>query len=157
MSLMEASQLIPQVMPPYPLMYIDSFTKKQSQPQPAARVKKVGVYIELQPQAAPNEMAELNAQFVMADARETSKFILDNGLGLILLESRMHIEAKFGEAVKTLKVVEDDEGHQTLFCLLVYRGPLQDAKQALASFDRDWWLNRAGEFSDRLNFDFELA
>lgn len=157
MNLMEAPQLVPQVMPSYPLMYIDSFTKKQSQPQPAAHVKKVGVYIKRQPQAVPNGMADLNAQFVMTDAGEISKFILDKGLAFILLESKAHIEAAFGEAVKTLKVVEDDEGHQTLFCLMVYSGHSQDAKQALSTFDHDWWLNRAGEFSDRLNFDFELV
>lgn len=157
MNLMEVSQLVPQVMPSYPLMYIDSFTKKQSQPQPAAHVKKVGVYIKRQPQAVPDGMADLNAQFVLTDAGETSKFILDKGLAFILLESRVHIEAAFGEAVRTLCVEEDDEGHQTLFCLVVYRGSSQEAKQALSSFDHNWWLNRAGEFSDRLNFDFELA
>jgi hypothetical protein len=88
---------------------------------------------------------------------ETEKFILDKGLSRILAESKAHIDAAFGECEKSLLLVDDPEGYQFLSCSVIWHGSLEDARKALQSFDDNWWLDRAGEFSGRLLFDFELA
>jgi hypothetical protein len=88
---------------------------------------------------------------------EIEEFILDKDLSRILVESKAHIDAAFGECEKALRLVDDPEGYQFLFCSVIWRGSIEDAQKALRSFDDNWWLDRAGEFSGRLLFDFELA
>ena len=102
---------------------------------------------------------ELNSRFIIATNRqETLAFIAANDLLSVLLESEKHINDAFGESsLKTLAIVEDDEGYRTLFCFVVFPGTLVQAQEALRSFDRDWWLKSARRFGSRLNFDFELV
>ena len=102
---------------------------------------------------------ELNSRFIVTtNHRETLRFIEANDLTHVLLDSVKHVNAAFGESsLKTLALVEDDEGFQSLFCLVIFPGTLQDARTALKSFDNAWWLQHARQFGSKLNFDFELA
>jgi hypothetical protein len=63
----------------------------------------------------------------------------------------------FGEAaIRNLTLITDDEGYQTLFCLIMVSGALEEARSSLEQFDQQWWLTRCGQAAGRLNFDFEL-
>jgi len=102
---------------------------------------------------------ELDSRFIITTNRqETLTFIEANDLLHVLLRSEKHINDAFGESsLKTLTIVEDDEGYRTLFCLIVFSGTLAQAQEALGSFDRNWWLKNARKFGSKLNFDFELV
>jgi hypothetical protein len=76
--------------------------------------------------------------------------------GLLLL-AREPLNTAFGDkTVKNLSMVRDDEGFETLFCLVMTAGTMQDARQALRRFDQQWWLAHSRQVSGKLNFDFEL-
>jgi hypothetical protein len=100
----------------------------------------------------------LDAVYVIADRDAVARFIEENRLRGLLMQARDPLNAAFGEnAVKTLSLERDDEGFETLFCLVMTEGAMQGAKQALRRFDQQWWLSRAGQVAGRLNFDFELT
>jgi hypothetical protein len=99
----------------------------------------------------------LQDAYVIVDRDEVAPFIEQNQLTSILKEARGPLVAAFGQVtVKTLTIVEDDEGARTLFCLIMYPGDMQEARQALKAFDNNWWLQRSNRFASKLNFDFEL-
>ena len=84
-------------------------------------------------------------------------FIKQNCLRELLLQAREPLNTAFGEsAVKTLTRVQDDEGFDTLFCLILVSGDMNDARLALRSLDQHWWLARSQRADGKLNFDFEL-
>lgn len=95
--------------------------------------------------------------YVLDDRPTISEFIKRNRLLGPLLEARVPLASAFGEvSVKRLTLVEDDEGFVTLFCLVMFPGGLDEAREGLNSFDESWWLPRAHEARGKLNFDFEL-
>jgi hypothetical protein len=105
----------------------------------------------------PSVLTLLEDTYVIENRREVSQFVEENQLGGLLKQARDPINKAFGEkAVKTLTVVEDDEGFRTLFCLVMIPGDMQEARNALKAFDEEWWLQYSPKVSGKLNFDFEL-
>ena len=101
---------------------------------------------------------EIKAFYLIDDSDLVTHFIDDNGLRGILLEAQEHLSAIFGnDAIKTLTLVRDDEGFDALFCLIRVTGEMEEAREALRDFDRQWWLARVGQVAGKLNFDFELV
>jgi hypothetical protein len=99
----------------------------------------------------------IQATYVVDDRDAVAEYISANQLSEFLVRSAKHVATAFGESrIKKLKILEDDEGTKTLFCLVAYPGSLNDAQQALEMFDQDWWLKNARHFASKLNFDFEL-
>jgi hypothetical protein len=142
-----------------PFMQDDSFSRKQPVQHRDMRPSN-----QLRPLNSLHEMPvysgadALTSRFVIVNRRATRKFIQSQNLSDVLLQSEKHIDAAFGQSsVKTLTIVEDDEGHQTLFCLVAFPATLAEGQAALRSFDRNWWLNCARRFGSKLNFDFELV
>ena len=102
-------------------------------------------------------LKELKQLYVFEDPSAVGAFIGRNRFRELLIEARDPLNAAFGEtAVRKLRLVEDDEGYVTLFCLVLVPGELEEARRALNSFDEAWWLARSHEASGKLNFDFEL-
>jgi hypothetical protein len=100
----------------------------------------------------------LDGTFFIEDRPEVARFIEENRLRTILLDAREALSAAFGERpIKTLTLVRDDEGFDTLFCLVMVPGDMQEARHALESFDQRWWLARSAEAAGKLNFDFQLV
>lgn len=160
-ALMEVSQLISQESPPPKgVMQDDSFSRKQvTANQGAQPLDPFGAFIKPQELSLSTSAGELDSRFIIKTNRhETLRFIAVNGLGTVLLQSEEHIRAAFGESsLRTLAIVEDDEGYRTLFCLVMFDGRLDAARIALKSFDNNWWLQQANRFASKLNFDFELV
>ena len=157
-TLPEIARLVQQVTP-YPsgiLVQDDTLSKRQVVGNRSARPDPGPLTKPQEIPSSPN--SDLDSKFVIKTNRQdTLRFIAVNGLGTPLLQSEEHIKTAFGESsLKTLALVEDDEGYRTLFCLVVFPGSLDRARQALKSFDNNWWLQRARRFGAKLNFDFEL-
>jgi len=105
----------------------------------------------------PSVLALLEGTYVIENRREVAQFVEENQLGGLLKQARDPINKAFGrKAVKTLTVVEDDEGFRTLFCLVMIPGDMQEARNALKAFDEEWWLQHSPKVGGKLNFDFEL-
>jgi hypothetical protein len=103
-------------------------------------------------------LKDLEKLYVFEDRAAVAAFIGRTRLLQILLEARDPLNAAFGEAaVKKLTLMEDDEGFETLFCLILIPGDMRQAKLALKSFDERWWLARSSYVGGKLNFDFELV
>jgi len=102
-------------------------------------------------------LKELKQLYLFEDPSALGAFIGRNRFRELLIEARDPLNAAFGEtAVRKLRLVEDDEGYVTLFCLVLVPGELEEARRALNSFDEAWWLARSHEANGKLNFDFEL-
>lgn len=101
---------------------------------------------------------ELDKPYVFDDRPAVNDFILEHRLrGLLAAASQPLNEAFGADTIKTLKIVTDDEGSQTLFCLVQVKSSVEDARRALESFDNQWWLAHCGPVAGKLNFDFEFV
>ncbi|MGO9271641.1 MAG: hypothetical protein ACLQOO_15485 [Terriglobia bacterium] len=100
----------------------------------------------------------LKRAYQIEDYREVAAFVEQNQLRRLLLEARGPLRDAFGPgAIKTLRLVRDGEGFETLFCLVMVSGEARKARRALRSFDEHWWLARLEQAGGKLNFDFELV
>ena len=115
-------------------------------------------YLHLEEPLAGSALGTLKEAYVLEDRSAIPAFITRNRLLELLLEARGPLTSSFGEAaVKKLTLVEDDEGFVTLFCLILVPDGMEEARQALDSFDESWWLARSGQVGGKLNFDFDLV
>jgi hypothetical protein len=106
----------------------------------------------------PKSIERLRSAYAISDLAKVGSFIEENRLTEALVQAIEPIKKAFGESPsRKLAVLEDDEGSRNLFCLVAFPGSLNEAQEALDSFDRDWWLRNAGKFGSKLNFDFELV
>jgi hypothetical protein len=104
-----------------------------------------------------DESQRLDEAYVIEQPVLTLRFIGENQLTETLLDAREHLAVAFGKnAIKTLSVRRDDEGFETLFCLVKLRGDAHSAMSALNEFDDRWWSAYPRRSPGRLNFDFEL-
>jgi len=103
-------------------------------------------------------LSGLEDVYVIDDRSAVAAFIGKNRLRSLLLLARDPLNVVFGEtALKRLAIVSDDEGFNTLFCLIAISGNVHEARQALESFDQRWWLDHCEQADGNLNFDFELG
>lgn len=98
----------------------------------------------------------LDQGYVIEDRPSVASFIETYRLRGLLLEAPKALKDAFGEVVKALIVIRDDEGFDTLFCYVRTSAEMQAARNSLARFDASWWLGASGSAAGRLNFDFEL-
>ena len=153
----------PRVPPPYAPSVKGTWLPEQptEQPKPPCPVGPVqGVYR----QASNREGSRVSAlegleeAYVIEHRSSVAAFIEENRLRGLLLQAREPLEAALGEsAIKTLALEKDDEGFETLFCLVMVSGEMQEARRALRAFDRVWWLDRSHLAAGKLNFDFDLV
>ena len=110
------------------------------------------------PQISSDSTNGLEDTYVIDDRPGVAAFIQHNRLRGLLLEARDPLDNAFGEAaIKKLSLVCDDEGFETLFCLVMVPGEMQQARRALRAFDQQWWLARSDRAAGKLNFDFEFS
>jgi hypothetical protein len=116
------------------------------------------------------QMAEFAAQHeaVLNDVRKhyvfpadssVSNFLTEHrGIPQILLGAVLHLRACFGaDAVFDLRAPVDEAGSRTLYVVTMWPGKSQDVRDALAKFDNDWWMARAGQAAGYLTFTYELV
>jgi hypothetical protein len=101
--------------------------------------------------------AGLKQSYEIEDPPAVAAFVEANGLSGLLLQARHPLRRAFGRATKTLRLVRDDHGCDTLFCLVMVSGEARKARRALRWFDEQWWLARSEQAGGKLNFDFELV
>jgi hypothetical protein len=100
---------------------------------------------------------QLNLSYVIDNRLAVNPFLAANHLHRVLREALPNLEAAFGKSsIKTLSLVTDDEGSQTLFCFVMWKGEMEAARAALRAFDESWWLTHSEKIAEKLNFDFEL-
>lgn len=100
----------------------------------------------------------INREYVPENRAAIELFIRQNRLRHLLEQAIKPLNENFGEeSVKVLKLVVDDEGWQTLFCLVKVAGSWESAQRSLAAFDREWWLDHSRHVAGKLNFDYELV
>jgi hypothetical protein len=76
----------------------------------------------------------------------------------LLLEAAPRLRSAFGgNAAFALRAPLDEAGSRTLYGAVMWPGTLRDAVTALARFDNDWWLARAGQAAGYLTFTYELV
>jgi hypothetical protein len=99
----------------------------------------------------------LDTVYVIEDRPTVLRFIAEHRLHGMLLQAQKPLDEAFtGKTVKKLSLVQDEEGFETLFCLVMISGEMQPARRALRNFDQQWWLTHAKQVLGKLNFDFEL-
>ena len=76
----------------------------------------------------------------------------------ILLEAVPQLKAYFGgNAIFNLRAPIDEAGSRTVYAVAMWPGELRDVRDALAKFDSDWWMARAGQAAGYLTFTYELV
>jgi hypothetical protein len=116
------------------------------------------------------QMAEFAAQYeaVLNDVRKHYVLPADTSvrdfmtehraIPQILLEAMPQLKAYFGgNAVFNLRAPIDEAGSRTLYAVAMWSGELRDVREALAKFDNDWWMARAGQAAGYLTFTYELV
>jgi len=100
----------------------------------------------------------LEETYRIDDPPRVFAFIEQNRLRDLLLQAKGPLNKAFGKtAVKQLHLVRDNEGFETLYCLVMVSGDAREARRSLKAFDERWWLARSDQAGGRLNFDFELV
>jgi hypothetical protein len=96
--------------------------------------------------------------YVIESRDEVDRFIRQNHLQRWLEQAVEPLNDAFGNAaIKVLRLDVDDEGAQTLFCLVKFADSLDRARRSLAAFDQMWWSEHCAPTAGKLNFDFELV
>ncbi len=122
------------------------------------------------PEVLEKQMAESAAQHeaVVNDVRKhyvlpadasVRDFLTEHrAIPQILLEAAPQLKAHFGgNAIFNLRAPIDEAGSRTLYAVAMWPGELRDVRDALAKFDNDWWMARAGQAAGYLTFTYELV
>jgi len=153
----------PRVPPAYEPAPMATWLREQLNEQPKPRrpvCPPQDIYRQSFNREVPSDsvLKGLEDAYVIDDRSTVTAFIEQNRLRGLLLQARDPLIATFGEAaVKTLMLIDDDEGFNTLFCLIAVSGDMHEARLALRSFDERWWLTRSDQAAGKLNFDVELV
>jgi len=128
-------------------------------PASKKRPKAVGHSKEFAQAMPPaQDVDALDEIYVWDNRPSVLRFIEESRVRGLLLDARQALDDAFGnDAIKSLSLVRDDEGFDTLFCLVRTRAQLETATRALREFDEHWWLARSEEAAGKVNFDFDLV
>ena len=111
--------------------------------------------------AAPHEavLNEVRKHYVLPADSSVLNFLAEHrSIPQILLGATQQLEASFGtDAVFELRAPIDEAGSRTLYVVAMWPGRSQDVRNALAKFDNDWWMARAGQAAGYLTFSYELV
>jgi len=111
---------------------------------------------DAQHQAVLNDVRKL---YVLPADESVRNFLTEHrAIPNILLEAAPQLKACFGgNAVFNLRAPIDEAGSRTLYAVAMWPGKLRDVRDALARFDNDWWMVRAGQTAGYLTFTYELV
>jgi hypothetical protein len=100
---------------------------------------------------------ELKKHYVVQDSSALDFLTEYSVLLQILVEAVVPLRACFGNtAVFQLRAPIDEAGSRTLYAEVIWPGEAGDAWNALAGFDRTWWMSRAAQAGGHLTFTYEL-
>lgn len=132
------------------------------QPKPPHSAHRLGSSFSLsvEPRALPSGIEKaLEAAFIFAKRQEALDFLAQHRwLVDLLFQAQAKLAEIFGaESPKLLDLYRDEEGSETLYCLLLAAGDPIPLSEGLGRFDEEWWLVHCGEARGLLNFDIESA
>jgi hypothetical protein len=93
-----------------------------------------------------------------ADSSVRDFLATHRAISQILLGAVPHLKACFGDdSTFDLRAPLDESGSRTLYAVVTWPGPSEEARLALARFDERWWMERAGLTGGYLTFTYELT
>jgi hypothetical protein len=139
-----------------------------TQEQPLARIRRacretLYQYLQEGPELAAadeREMDAVRAAYVFEDSLAVESFLTGRrAIAGLLLEAAPYLRKCFGADIPLrLRVrIEEEDGARRLEALALWNGPLREAKNALAAFDREWWLQNCRRGSGSIVLDYELV
>jgi hypothetical protein len=144
-----------------PTCWVERPQGARAEQDPASKKYPRAVGLNREPtQALPlaQDTEALDQIYVWDDRPSVLRFIEEAGVRRLLIDAHQALDDAFGsDAIKSLSLVRDDEGFDTLFCLVRTRAQLETASRALQAFDESWWLARSEETAGKVNFDFDLV
>jgi hypothetical protein len=131
-------------------------------PEPRQRVPVLeGLEKQMAEFAAQHEalLGEVRKHYVLPADSSVLNFLTEHrAIPQILLDAVPKLKACFGaNAVFNLRAPIDESGSRILYAAAVWQGKSQDVRDALAKFDKDWWMARAGQAAGYLTFTYELV
>jgi hypothetical protein len=104
-------------------------------------------------------LAEVRKNFILPRDTSVVAFLNEHkSLPEILVDALPQLRSCFGErSIFSLSASLDESGSRTVYAIVMWAGPLQLAKEALAKFDDDWWIERAAKVAGHLTFTYELV
>jgi hypothetical protein len=102
---------------------------------------------------------DLRMHYVLPADTSVRDFLTEHrAIPQILLEAAPQLKSYFGgKAIFNLRASIDEAGSRTLYAVAMWTGKLGDVRDALARFDGDWWMARAGQAAGYLVFTYELV
>jgi hypothetical protein len=102
---------------------------------------------------------EVRKHYVLPADSSVLNFLTEHrSISQILSGAAPQLKACFGaDAVFELRAPIDEAGSRTLYVVAMWPGKSQDVRAALAKFDNDWWMARAGQAAGYLTFTYELV
>jgi hypothetical protein len=104
-------------------------------------------------------MQNLRQLYVMESRTEVEALLRARPTAITLLtEASAQIDHAFGPGrIKAIRVVQDDFAGATIFGIILWPDSATAGVEALARFDRDWWLRNCNRASGIVNFNVELV
>ena len=147
--------------PPAPLLY-QPFQERlhwKNPLQPPAVFE--GLERQMAESAAGHEtlLNDVRKHYVLPTDSSVTNFLADHrAIPQILIGAAPHLKACFGtNVVFNLRAPLDESGTRTLYATVMWPGRGQDVRYALAKFDQEWWMERAGQMAGYLTFTYELT
>lgn len=102
---------------------------------------------------------DLRKHYVLPSDSSVADFLAEHrAIPQILLSAGPHLKECFGNGtIFKLRVPLDDSGSRTLYTVAMWPGPSENVRRALAKFDQEWWMERAGQGAGYLTFTYELT
>lgn len=103
-------------------------------------------------------MKEVQNRFGMAlDALVASFLANHRSLPHLLAEAFDRLQQAFGtRVVVNLEVSTDEDGYQTLYAIVLWRGDAHHAEAAFNSFVENWWIHRMNAPTADIAFVYQL-
>lgn len=145
-----------------PVSHYQPFQAAPRWPEPRQRVPILeGLEKQMAEFASQHEalLSEVRKNYVLPADSSVLNFLTEHRtIPQIVLGAAPQLKACFGaDAVFNLRAPIDESGSRILYAVAMWQGKSQDVRDALARFDKDWWMARAGQAAGYLTFTYELV
>lgn len=102
-------------------------------------------------------LATLRVPYLFRNETQITQFLLSHrGVPGVLMNAVGELSRSFGDDILLhLDVLADDGEPPSLYVIVMWRGPADDAEAHLEDFDERWWLNQPAQ--PGLTFTYELV
>ncbi len=106
-----------------------------------------------------DSLTDLQKHYVLPPDSSLADFLTQHRtIPQILLEAAPQLRTYFGpNTIFHLRAPIDELGSRTIYAVVMWPNKSMDVRDALAKFDAEWWLERAGQAAGNLTFTYELT